>query len=297
MSESFGGSEKFKPLPLRRSFWKEIPPLLKRGVVVVPEDAAEREDARNAAQAVIIDSIEKELMSTFQRPELPGKDEFYSEFFTAYDSAVTEQETVIWGNIGKRVEEKTKKHQAGPLDEESAAYLTLRRLGEEEAPQSRELYLTLAPIGRAYEERLREKYGEHYSPSLLYDGFRKHMPHFMLRFISMDSVISHLVALNSPTKETRAKDNTEPLISSHTKFDPRVIQLDDHDSLRFAPKFIDLIHSYAREKGITEDMHGRTEDRGCPVLYSSERDAIIKFAIEELIAQHQKAFPENTFPG
>ena len=284
-SEGPKTGERFRPLPLRRQFWKEYPKVIRDGAVILPESPAEREDIRNAAQSVMIEYIERGLMHDFKRPELPDKDDFYSEFSAIYPDAIQAEEFRQWERAGDAFAQRTKENPAAPLDETSAAYLTLTFMGMEEPPQSIELYPILAAFGRAYESLLREKYGDQYSDELLYRNLRSQMKPFLLRFIGMDSITSMLLSQNAVTKETQ---HDTMILHPGAVIEPRLLDLGENDSLRFPPEFIDAVHKHIREQGITKDPLGRTEDRGCPVLYSSERDAVVEFAIEELIAQRKE---------
>ena len=153
-----------------------------------------------------------------------------------------------------------------------------------EPPGSHELYMNLAIFARVYEELMRKKQGDAYSAEFLYQGLREHMPGFLLRLIGMDSVISMLLTMNA--KPRKVPEDTV-ILQPGTVLDSRLMEIRENGSFNFHPKFVEMIHEHARKNDLREDSMDRTEDRGCPVLYSSERDAIIRLSIEELIAQHQ----------
>jgi hypothetical protein len=264
-----------------------MPDLVRNGTIVLPDDPAAREDARNAAQAVIIGYIERDLMEHFRRPKLDSEKSVYPEFCDKYADASREQEFEIWEKIGREVEASTKAHPESPLDERAAAYLTLQFLEYDGPPRSEELYMSLPLFAEAYEKKLKEKYGDAYAHERLYEGMRKSFPAFLTRYIGMNSIISILATTNLATKETF--DKSSPPLRPDVIFEPRMLRLKDDDSLVFSETFVDIIHEHAQRKNYKEDQVGRTEDRGCPVLFSEERDAILAFSIEEMIAQHKMA--------
>ncbi len=275
--------QRYKPLPLRRGFWRDLSKKLREGVVLVAENMPEREDVRNAAQAVLINHIASRLMKSFNRPALDTGGEFYTAFFASYMERIRAEELRIWEEFASEMDGALSKPLDRNLTETESAYLTYALLDLGEPPQSQELYMNLAVHARTYEELLRTKYGEAYSPSRFYDALRTHMPAFLYRLISMDSVMSMLLTMN--TKPGHLVEETL-ILYPETVLDARFFELGADDSFSFRPKFIEVTHEHARAHDFTEDSHGRTEDRGCPVLYASARDAIIRFSIEELIAQH-----------
>ena len=280
-------NERFKPLPMRREFWKIMPDLIKDGVVVLPEDPKEINDARAAAFSVLIDHQERELIEHFRRPELT-QDDFYTDFAVSYSTEITNQESEIWDRFEKETAQKQEQEPTAPLTEQEAAYLTLTAADAARGiptdhPQSIELYEFLPKYVESYEALLKQKYGDSYSPDILYEALRKYMPKFMTRFIAMDPVISKIAAINLMSEESLDKGDD----TAHATFEPRTMELDGDDSLQFKKLFVDAIHEHAMEKNFTEDSVGRTEDRGCPALYSNQRDAVLKFAVEEMIAQHK----------
>jgi hypothetical protein len=196
----------------------------------------------------------------------------------------------IWEEIGREIDQLLAEQPDRNLTEKEAAYLTYKMLRttayleEEPPPQSNELYMNLAVHARAYEELLRKKHGEGYTAALFYRALREHMPNFLFRFIGMDSVTSILLTINAMPKEIAGE---KAFLHEGTVIESRFMELGEDDSFFFKPRFLDAVCEHARQKDIREDSIGRTEDRGCPVLYSTERDAIIRFSIEELIAQHE----------
>jgi hypothetical protein len=281
--------KRFKPLPLRRGFWRELPKKLKAGVVLLTENTPEGEDIRTAAQSILISIIESRLMGEFKRPALKPGREFYAEFLAVYQDHIQAEEFRIWEELGCEIDQSLAKQPNRDLTEVEAAYLTYTMLRtetvllEQEPPQSNELYMNLAVYARAYEELLREKYKGQHTPELLYKALREHMPNFLFRLIGMDSVLSILLTMNAIPKELAGE---KILLHERTVIEPRFMELGADDSFSFRPKFLEMVCDLARRQNFTEDSLGRTEDRGCPVLYATERDAIIRFSIEELIAQH-----------
>lgn len=274
--------KRYKPLPLRRGFWREYPAKIKEGVVLIPRNVPEGHDMSNAAQAVLISHIESRLMEHFQRPVLSRSGEFYAEFNRAYTYAAYVQERRIWEEIGCEVDQSLAEKPDRELTDKEAAYLTLVMFGHPTPPESMELYMFLPAYARAYEELLREKYGDRYTPALFYKALREHMPKFILQIIGMDMVITFLLTMNLATGPIEEGFILKP----GTVLDTRLMKLGENDALFLLPKFVDAIHERAREQNYREDQNGRTEDRGCPVLFASKRDEILSFAIEELIAQH-----------
>ncbi|MBY0294336.1 hypothetical protein K2Q08_03330 [Patescibacteria group bacterium] len=270
-------------MPLRRGFWREYPAKIKEGVVLIPRDLPEGQDMSNAAQAVLISHIESRLMEKFRRPVLSRFGEFYAEFNRAYTDATSIQELRIWEEIGCEVDESLAEQPDRELTDKEAAYLTLVMWGHPKPPESMELYMFLPAYARVYEELLREKYGERYTPALFYKALREHMPKFILQIIGMDMVITFLLTMNLATGPIEDGFILKP----STVLDVRLMRLGENDALSLLPKFVDVIHERAREQNYKEDQNGRTADRGCPVLFASKRDEILSFAIEELIAQHE----------
>lgn len=144
--------------------------------------------------------------------------------------------------------------------------------------------MNLAVYARTYEELLREKYGERYTPAIFYRALREHMPRFMFELIAMDSVTSALLTINAKPRELA---DEMLILRPETTLGRRFMGLGEDDSFFFQPKFVEIVREHARAQDIREDYEGRTEDRGCPVLYATERDAILRFAIEELVTQHE----------
>lgn len=277
--------KRYKPLPLRRGFWREYPDRLKNGVVLWTKDESRRYDMMSAANSILLSHVQWRLRASFRRPALKAGRDFYAEFFRAYVEVSYAEECRIWDEIGCEVEQTfSERHVHGFTDKE-AAYLTLVGLGQKEPPQSMELYMFLPSYARAYEELLHEKHGEQYTHEILYQRLREHMPKFLLQVIGTDMVVTFLTTLNLVSMPPRGPEGF--ILKPDVPLDLRLMDLDEDDKLFLLPKFIDAIHEQAREKGIKEDQNGRTEDRGCPVLFASERDAIITFAIDELIAQHE----------
>jgi len=286
-------SDRWKPLPLRREFWKVLPAKLKDGVVLISDDKAEKEDMRNAAQAVLIDYIEEELMRTFESPILDKQKDFYNTFWRVYFEVVQRKEVEAWDNLSTEVDNLLKKSPNAELTVREAAYLTLNMVSRHEtmAVSSVELYFFLSMSAQVYETLLKEKYKNSYNDKIFYECLRKNFPKFLSRLIGLDSVIAAVLSTNIQTAESlehNAATVKEGDLTFETEYDPNFFYLGDDDSLHINPKLMEEIYKYAKENEISEDMIGRTADRGCPVLYASKRDAIIDFAIEELIEQHKK---------
>lgn len=271
-------------MPLRRGFWRELLMRLKEGTVLTAKDLPEILDISHAAQAILISTIESRLMSSFTRPLPRRGEEFYAAFSSAYMEGIRAEELRIWEELGDEIDHALSEQSGRDLTGVEAAYLSYTMLGIEEPPQSYELYINLAAFARAYEELMRKKYGEKFSQPLFYKALREHMPAFLVRLISMDSVISVLLTMN-----VKPRDQVEEsiILQPETTFDACFMEVRDDDSFSFRPKFVEAICSHAKQYDIREDQLGRTEDRGCPVLYASERDSIIRFSIEELITQHE----------
>jgi hypothetical protein len=281
---------RFKPLPLRRGFWRDLPNKLKEGIVLLPETVPEIRDTRAAAHAVIIDHMQPRLIQNFVRPLLSGTKEFYGEFFMAYLKASYRTERRIWEEIAREFDQAIAENPLRELTAQEAAYLTLVAHGYKTGPQSMELYMNLASYARAYEGLLRDKYGDWFTGATFYKALRAHMPKFLSRLIGLDAVILNLVTINlTPRKHRRGIGF---VLRPSIALDARLLDLGENDSLSFPPKFLHEIHKLAKEVGFKTDLNGRTEDRGCPVLFADEYPKILSFAIEELIAQHQLYFGE-----
>ena len=285
MSEKSPREQRDKPLPLRREFWKKLLPKIQRGEVLAPETPEEVDDALHTAHAVLIDYLDPILVRDFERPKLPQNAEFYAAFSEHYFTAVDTQEQALWNRLRNEVAQEER--VGAQRDGHVAAYHTLTRLGLTAPPSGMELYITLAPLGRVYENLLKEKYADAYVPGHFYDALKQHMPNLLLRFISFDPVIGGVLTINLITKETRRKD---VVIDVNAVFDERFFYLDEHDALQIEPALIEKVREHIGEKGIEDDMMQRTKDRGCPVLYAKTRDVIIDFAVDELIAQHKERF-------
>jgi hypothetical protein len=289
MSECPHG-KRFAPLPLRRGFWRELPKKIKEGVVLLAEDLPESEDIRNAAQSILIGYIESRLMESFRRPTLKPGGDFFQEFFATYMEAIQIEELRVWEEMSCEIDYAISERPDRDLTDKEAAYLTYTMLGYEIPPQSQELYMNLAVYARVYDELLRGKYGEHYTPTFFYKALREHMPAFLFKLIGMSSVISALLTMNAKPREL--VDETL-ILQPHTILESRFMEIGEDNSFFFLPKFVEVVYEHVEEKNFTNDFVGRTEDRGCPVLYASGRNTIIHFSIEELIAQH-KLYEHNT---
>lgn len=276
-----------RPLPLRRKFWRTLPQLIRNGTVLIRNEPAEREDIRNAAQSILIDYIEREVMATFKRPSLVKSCDFYAAFYVAYEKAIRDTELAIWKHFGKEFEVWSAKHAAEPLTEKWAAYLTYAFREYPEPPQSNELYMNMAPLARAYESLLRQKYGKKYSHEQFYETLHTRFPTFLFRFIGMDTLIGALISTNLHIKRTHQEGM---LVSRYSFYEPRLFILDENDTLVFKPAFLAAIRAHAQEQNFKEDHQGRAKDRGCPFLFAKERTSVLDFAIHELIEQHRAWF-------
>lgn len=278
--------KRFKPLPLRRGFWREFPKKISEGIVLISENMEEGEDIRNTAQSVLIDVIGPRLRRTFRRPELDRGKEFYEEFFLVYRQAIHAEELRIWEEVSSELDISLAERLDRDLTPVEAAYLSYTMLGYEDPPQSHELYMNMAVFSRAYEELVKEKYGGRYTSSLFYEAMRAHMPSFILRLISMDSATSEILTVNAQPRDKESERGLL-ILESDTVILAHYMEIGEDNSFSFDPIFVEMVHEHMYRQGIREDGTGRTEDRGCPVLYTSGRDAIIRFAIEEIIEQHK----------
>ncbi len=288
--------ERWKPLPLRREFWKKLPKSLNEGIVLIPEDSNEKDDIGHAAQAILIDYIEDALMKHFERPEIRAGEDFYEAFSATYVSTIQSLEMQAWQELSEKADKTLQENTGVDLHPREAAYLTLTSLErhEREAVSSVELYILLSLYAEVYETLLKEKYAEAYTPELFYSALRTNMPNFLLRFIALDGVIGGLLAFNAQTQESLdIMTGSGELFPPATKYESRMFYLDGDDTLKFKEVFVDTVHAFAKEKELTADQSGRTFDRGCPVLYAEKRDEILQFAIEELIAQHKLFHQKN----
>ncbi len=300
-------AEKRTVLPRRPEFRKRILDAFKSGTVVVLEPPSSREnmitrdeyvaeftDISNAAQTVLIDHIQKALIERFVRPQIAqdtAKEAFYAVFAHDYARYVRDLEIAIWNELGEQVREQTEhltEHELDELPPTVAAYITYVGLGISRPPSSIELYVYLAKYAESYETLLQQKYGSAYVPELYYEGLQKHIHSFMVKFIGMDSVMSERLTLNLTSPEVKssiqfaeALEGVDPLNVDH-------LELTGAGGLGFKKDYVDRVHAHVRAHTISHDMMGRTETRGCPVLYAKERDRVIAFAINEIIIQHRQ---------
>lgn len=275
--------KRYKPLPLRRGFWREYLKQLEKGVALIPENFLEWEDVRNAAQAVIIDHIQSRLMVRFKRPIISDFREFFTRFNDEYVERIREVEIEVWDEICNETTEALLKRPDRDMSDKEAACLTYLFSGHPMPPDSTEFYMTMTIFARAYQELLQEKYLENYKPEIFYQALRQHMYKFIMSLLALDSAMAGLLVMGA-AKDLTSGYNT---IETHTVIDSQFLELDSNDAMSFTPEFVTRASDYAQEEKIKADASGRKEDRGCPALFAKRRDAIICFAIEELIAQHQ----------
>ncbi len=285
-----------KPLPFRRRFRTVLLSLFEQGTVIVAEtNTPEWWDAQNAAQTICINHLHPKVIADFSRPVLPDTGDFYERFSDKYIQEVRKTETAVWREFGKKFNKRFEDLDSDALDNLSdieAAYLVLSRAETAQIPGSEELFGFLARVSEVYETLLKKKFKERYSPSMFYKMLRENMSVFILKFIALDSVIAEDTFLFAGAK----KQADGSLSVSGFSLNPIVFQLGDNDELLFTKDFTNFVHQEVEGKGKTSDSVGRTEDRGCPVLFAKKevRDGIISFAIEELIAQHGDRFGKKT---
>ncbi len=260
---------------------------IREGVVLLERDLPEGRDISNTAQSELISHIQSELMKTFKRPQLKRGCEFYSEFSAAYEEAIRVEEFRIWENMSNEIDNALSKNPDRELSEKEAAYLAYTMHGSEDPPQSWELYMNLAVFARVYEELLRKKYDKQFSSKLFYEALRTHMPTFLFHLMSMSPIILRQVIMYAKPRELLEES---PLLHPRTTLESRCFEIGKDDSFSFLPKFVEAMcdHVWEHKHEFREDPFGRTEDRGCPFLYSSRRNEVMRFSIEELIAQHKQ---------
>lgn len=282
-------AEHKKPLPFRREFRKVLIPLLEKGTVLVTERRSpEWWDAQNAAQTILINHLHPKIVASFKRPALPEDGNLYQNFAQMYVKEIDQAEKDAWAVFGSSFSEKFARMNKDDLDnltDAEAAYLTLSQAEDVDSmPSSQELFEYLPRYTEVYEGLLKKKYGENYEPERLYVNLRTKMPQFLLKFIAMDSLLVEKTNLYGQTE----LDEDADLVPSDFSFNPAVFELTEDDNLVFTRRFVDFVHNSLEKKDV-KDSQGRTEDRGCPVLFAEKgvRDTIINFAIEELISQHE----------
>ena len=274
------------PLPLRYAEVKEKRSILDEGIVPVSEDIMERYDISNAAQSIVIDRLESELIAGWESPDLDleGFRNFYHAFAVNYYLKVKELEVELWQDLVQSVVSK-EDLDINNLSPEEAAILTLANLSEFEfgAASSQELFMETALYARVYENILKEKLGDEFSNEMFEKSLQDNMPNFQKRLISLDTVIIDYVRANVMKRENG--DESEYINSD---LDPRCLEVDDDTlQLRFKPKLLQLFKNHAAENSVKEDSMGRTVSRGCPFLVSNIRDELIRFVVEELISQRR----------
>lgn len=277
------------PLPRRFERVREIRNLLRKGIVVLPDNLTEHYDAANAAQSIIIDHLLTEVMESWKTPELIFDDEigFYKLFGITYLGEVIAREQTAWQAL---LDSTLSSHDLDlnnlrPLE---AATLTLANFPghHETAASSWELFYEISMHAQVYEKLLQEKYGKTFHDTY-YEGLRTSFSNYVKRLITLDSVIVDLYRSNLNEVKSLASEAGEygPLSTQY-------FTLGDNDEFTVQPHVLNLLKQYALENKLTKDSLGREENRGCPFMVSVTRDTFISFAIEEYITQHKLYFTD-----
>ncbi len=283
------GEKLANPLPSRYEAVRDTRAVLEQGIVLRPEDVAERYDISNAAQSIVIGPVLQKVIDSWEPIALQLTTEnFYRGFALLYYRAVAARERAVWDSVCQEVVSDSSL-DLNNLTPFQAAVLTLQSLGYEKAPaSSRELFVELPMHAEQYEILLREQLGDTFTYEALYDHLREHFPSFLKRMISLDSVIIDLYRMNAPEQDRG--DPNSAVMYAGSKLDTRFYQLDENDTFQIKPTVIKMFKQHAADRDLTQDTLGRTENRGCPFLLAEGRDEFIAFAIEEFITQHKEVF-------
>ena len=287
--------ESGSPLPIHKDFWKDILPNLRKGFVAIEDrdNPNSWRDTYYAAMPEIIDAIYSEVIENFQRPTLEVSGHgFALDFIQQYEEQ-TDQEVTI---IRERLEEEllatlteAPDKELSPLEASllSQMFADNRRL----IPKSGPFYIQIGIYGYIYEQLLRKKMGESFSAEAFYQVLQKNFKDFLIAQTATNDLLSHAersFLYGADYWENGEKGVTftlETLNYSH-------LYLDKNNILRVTPEGLEAIHQFVKEKKPIESLAGRTEERGCPVLYTRNRDAIYEFGVNEYIAQHKIAYPQ-----
>jgi hypothetical protein len=226
-------------------------------------------------------------MRTFKSPDLPQTLPFYQDFSFTYYKRVAEIEKIKWQDLVTAVvsDQSIDLNGLTPLQ---AAVLTLANLNgyENGAASSAELFVELPLHAEVYQKLLQIRLHDEYSDDIFYDLLRQKMPVLMKRIIALDSVIMGYYRSTMMSRDHVA--NPELAEYYKSPLDEEYFVMTDSFDMVPNPELIALFKQHAQENNVTEDQLGRTANRGCPFLRVKNQDALIGFAINELIYQHRK---------
>jgi hypothetical protein len=290
-------SESGPPLPLHKDLWKDLLPNLRKGFVAIEDrdNPNSWRDTYYAAMPEIIDALYDEVIANFQRPTLEVSGHGFALDFIQYHKQIDREVATI----RERVEEELLATLAETPDKELSpleASLLSQMFADNRTlvPESGPFFIHIGTYGYIYEKLLREKMGGSFSTEVLYQVLQKNFKSFLIAQTATSDLLldAERVFLfgadywENSEKGTGTPFTLETLDYSH-------LSLDENNVLRVTPEGIEAMHQFVKEKKPIESLAGRTEERGCPVLYARNRDAIYEFGVREYIAQHKIAYPQS----
>lgn len=280
------------PLPIRKDFWKDILPKIKQGVVALegsPRDESRWRDIYYAAMPEIIDAIYREVIANFKRPVLEqGTQGFFVDFMIQYTEHINQHVREIRERLESELLSKLdadSKQELSPLE----ASLLSQMFNDDRTfnPASDPFFIYIGTYGYIYEQLLKEKFGPSYSHETLYQALENTFKDFLLGKTATPDILGDVEKTLLYGSEYWEKGNKGGVPFDPNTLDYSYLYLDENNMLRMTPDAINTIHTFLQEKTPTESLSGRTEERGCPVLYAKSRDEIYNFGVREYIAQHK----------
>ncbi len=282
------------PLPKRYHEVAVKRALLEQGIVLSPDGYRTFDfyDTSNACQALIIEQLSERLIATWESPALKGDLPFYQDFAVTYYYEVMQSEEKLWQELVQELV-SNESLDMNELTPHQAAVLTLSTMSgfENAAASSAELFVELALHAEVYKKLLQERFGAEFTDEMFYDCLRTCMPTLMKRLIAMDSVVIDYYRAN--VMDRRNLNDPDTAEYYKTPLDAKFFVLTESNDIRPNPKLIELFKQAALEKEEVSDTLGRTVNRGCPFLRADNQDALIHFAIDELIKQRENYLSEN----
>jgi hypothetical protein len=283
------------PLPIHKDFWKDILPSLKKGLVTIEDrdNPNSWRDTYYAAMPEIIDAIYSEVMENFQRPVLEvGGHGFALDFIRQYHEQTDLEVTAI----RERVEEELLTTLAETPDKEFSpleASLLSQMFADNRTlvPDSGPFYIHIGIYGYIYEELLKRKMRESFSAEALYQVLQKNFKNFLIAQTATSDLLLN-VERSFLYGGGYWENSEEGVPFTLDTLNYSYLYLDENNLLRVTPEGIEAIHQFIKEKKPVESLAGRTEERGCPVLYARNRDAIYEFGVQEYVAQHRIAYSD-----
>lgn len=285
-------------LPIRKDFWKDIIPKIKQGIIVLEgsqQNESRWRDIYYATMPEIITAIYSEAIENFKRPTLEKSGHgFPLDFIREYHEQMNKSVETIRERIETELLDNLKESPEKDLTPLEAALLS-QTFNDNRTliPDSGPFFIHIGIYGYIYEQLLKEKMGTAYSADALYETLEKNFSNVLLAQTATSNLLTEAerALLYGQDYWEKATEGGVPFTLKTLNYSH--LHLDKNDVLRVTPEGVATIHEFIKEKKPTESLSGRTEERGCPVLYTKNLKDIYDFGVREYIAQHKIAHQQT----